>query len=93
MKTTYDTDSFTETDIPMKNCIRLVILGAPKAGKTCVSNWLLSRPFEDYYIPTIENFHKKIFKIRGEMHSLEILDTSGNDPFPAMKKLNIMTGN
>ena len=73
--------------------------------------------FDDSYIPTIESFHKKIFKIRGEIFRLDILgkltssnksadlyskiltliliqklDTSGNDPFPAIKKLNIMTG-
>ena len=34
-----------------------------------------------------------MFKIRGEIFRLDILDTSGNDPFPAIKKLNIMTGN
>jgi hypothetical protein len=49
--------------------------------------------FNDSYIPTIEGFHKKMFKIRGEIFRLDILDTSGNDPFPAIKKLNIMTGN
>lgn len=43
-------------------------------------------------MPTIEDFHKKVFKIRGDVYRLDILDTSGNDPFPAMKKLNIMTG-
>jgi hypothetical protein len=48
--------------------------------------------FNDSYIPTIEGFHKKMFKIRGEIFRLDILDTSGNDPFPAIKKLNIMTG-
>ena len=33
-----------------------------------------------------------MFKIRGEIFRLDILDTSGNDPYPAIKKLNIMTG-
>jgi small GTP-binding protein len=56
-------------------------------------NWFLSEPVKnDCYIPTIENFHKTIYKIRGEIFSIDILDTSGHDPYPAMKKLNIMTG-
>ncbi len=82
---------YSETN-DIKNYYRLVVFGGPKVGKTSIVNWFLSQPVKDCYIPTIENFHKKIFKIRGEVFSLDILDTSGNDPFPAMKKLNIMTG-
>jgi hypothetical protein len=54
---------------------------------------LLVKENEEYFKPMwclIEN--KKMFKIRGEIFRLDILDTSGNDPFPAIKKLNIMTG-
>ena len=76
----------------LKNCYRLVILGAPKVGKTSIVDWFLGQPFKDSYLPTIEDFHRKIYKIKNEMYRLDILDTSGNDPFPAMKKLNIMTG-
>jgi small GTP-binding protein len=76
----------------LKNCYRLVILGDPRVGKTCIINWFLAKSMNDGYIPTIEDFHRKIFKIKGEIYRLDILDTSGNDPFPAMKKLNIMTG-
>ena len=67
-------------------------IGGPRVGKSCIINWLLGMEFNDSYIPTIEGFHKKMFKIRGEIFRLDILDTSGNDPFPAIKKLNIMTG-
>lgn len=66
--------------------------GAPRVGKSCIINWFLGKQIKDSYIPTIEDFHRKIYKIRGEIYRLDILDTSGNDPFPAMKKLNIMTG-
>jgi small GTP-binding protein len=76
----------------LKNSYRLVILGAPKVGKTSIVDWFLGQPFKDSYLPTIEDFHRKIYKIKNEIYRLDILDTSGNDPFPAMKKLNIMTG-
>jgi small GTP-binding protein len=76
----------------LKNCYRMVIMGAPKVGKSSIVDWFLGQPFKDSYIPTIEDFHRKIFKIKGDMYRMDILDTSGNDPFPAMKKLNIMTG-
>ena len=52
----------------------------------------MGRTYKDTYIPTIEDFHRKIYKIRGEIFRLDILDMSGNDPFPAMKNLNIMIG-
>lgn len=82
----------SNNEVSLKNSFRLVILGAPRVGKTCIINWFLGNQFKDSYLPTIEDFHRKIYKIKGEIYRLDILDTSGNDPFPAMKKLNIMTG-
>lgn len=70
----------------------VVVPGAPKVGKSSILNWFLGKNVDHSYVPTIEDFHKKVFKIRGDVYRLDILDTSGNDPFPAMKKLNIMTG-
>jgi RAS, dexamethasone-induced Ras-related protein 1 len=80
-------------DLIVVNKIDLSIKGSPMVGKTSIINWFLSREYRDSYIPTIEDFHRKIYKIKGEVYRLDILDTSGNDPFPAMKKLNIMTSN
>ena len=79
-------------EVTLKNSFRLVALGASRVGKTSIVKWFLGEEFQEGYIPTIEDFHRKIFKIKGEIYRLDILDTSGNDPFPAMKKLNIMLG-
>nr|CAD7588352.1 unnamed protein product [Timema genevievae] len=62
---------------------------------TCVVlalNRFLNNKFEDSYTPTIEDFHRKLYRIRGEVHQLDILDTSGNHPFPAMRRLSFLTG-
>ncbi|KAK0078352.1 hypothetical protein PV325_002655 [Microctonus aethiopoides] len=53
----------------------------------------LSNKFEESYTPTIEDFHRKLYRIRGEVHQLDLLDTSGNHPFPAMRRLSFLTGN
>lgn len=65
-------------EISPKNCLRFVLMGKSRSGKSQVVNWLLSRRFNDSYFPTIEDFHVKIFKIKGETYRIEILDTSGN---------------
>lgn len=78
---------------PEENCRRLVILGSSKVGKTSIVSRFLNNKFDDNYTPTIEDFHRKIYKIRGEAYRLDILDTSGNHPFPAMRRLSFITGN
>lgn len=75
-----------------QNCHRLVILGSAKVGKTAIVNRFLNNKYDDKYTPTIEDFHRKVYKIRGETYRLDILDTSGNNPFPAMKRLSLLTG-
>ncbi|XP_069917840.1 dexamethasone-induced Ras-related protein 1 isoform X2 [Oryctolagus cuniculus] len=81
----------SELSIPAKNCYRMVVLGSSKVGKTAIVSRFLTGRFEDAYTPTIEDFHRKFYSIRGELYQLDILDTSGNHPFPAMRRLSILT--
>ncbi|CAL4101562.1 unnamed protein product, partial [Meganyctiphanes norvegica] len=75
-----------------KNCFRLVILGSSRVGKTSIVSRFLNNKFDDTYTPTIEDFHRKLYRIRGDVYQLDILDTSGNHPFPAMRRLSFLTG-
>ncbi|XP_060577669.1 GTP-binding protein Rhes-like isoform X2 [Ruditapes philippinarum] len=77
---------------PDENCRRLVVLGSSKVGKTSIVSRFLNNKYDETYTPTIEDFHRKIYKIRGEAYRLDILDTSGNHPFPAMRRLSFITG-
>lgn len=79
-------------DIPAKNCYRMVILGSTKVGKSAIVSRFLNGRFEEQYTPTIEDFHRKLYSIKGDVYQLDILDTSGNHPFPAMRRLSILTG-
>lgn len=78
--------------IPAKNCYRMVILGSTKVGKTAIVSRFLNGRFDEQYTPTIEDFHRKLYRIKGDVYQLDILDTSGNHPFPAMRRLSILTG-
>ncbi|XP_036152223.1 dexamethasone-induced Ras-related protein 1 [Myotis myotis] len=84
--------SNSELSIPARNCSRLVILGSSKVGKTAIVSRFLTGRFEDTYTPTVEDFHRKFYAIRGELYQLDILDTSGHHPFPATRRLSILTG-
>ena len=77
---------------PAKNCHRLIILGSAQVGKTAIIKRFLVNKFDEKYTPTIEDFHRKVYRIKGEPYRLDILDTSGNDPFPAMRRLCLLTG-
>lgn len=81
-----------EFDIPTKNCYRMVILGSTKVGKSAIVSRFLYGKFDEEYTPTIEDFHRKLYSIKGDVYQLDILDTSGNHPFPAMRRLSILTG-
>jgi hypothetical protein len=77
---------------PPQNCRRLVVLGSPGVGKTAIVSRFLYNSYDDKYTPTIEDFHRKIYRIKGEAYRLDILDTSGLQPFPAMRRLSLLTG-
>ncbi|KAI8494828.1 Dexamethasone-induced Ras- protein 1 [Branchiostoma belcheri] len=80
-----------ECAAPPKNCFRLVVLGTARVGKTAIVSRFLFNQYDDQYTPTIEDFHRKMYRIRGEVYRLDILDTSGVHPFPAMRRLSFLT--
>eukprot|EP00066_Takifugu_rubripes_P002692 XP_003964776.1 PREDICTED: dexamethasone-induced Ras-related protein 1-like [Takifugu rubripes] len=75
-----------------RNCHRVVVLGAPKVGKTNILQRFLGGEFEEGYEPTTEDFHRKLFYIRGQAYQIDLLDASGERNFPAKRRLSILTG-
>ncbi|KAL7888710.1 hypothetical protein AOLI_G00036840 [Acnodon oligacanthus] len=53
-------------------------MGKSKVGKSAIVSWFLNGRSEEQYTPTIEDFHRKLYSIRGDVYQLDILDTSGN---------------
>ncbi|KAL1005615.1 hypothetical protein UPYG_G00061370 [Umbra pygmaea] len=75
-----------------QNCKRIVVLGAPRVGKTSILRRYLRDGFAEEYQPTSEDFLRKMFHIRGETYQIDILDASGERSFPAKRRLSILTG-
>ncbi|XP_036412987.1 dexamethasone-induced Ras-related protein 1 [Colossoma macropomum] len=75
-----------------RNCRRVVVLGAPRVGKTSILRRFLREDFEERYEPTREDFHRKLYHIRGEAYQIDILDPAGEREFPAKRRLTILTG-
>ncbi|KAK2509261.1 hypothetical protein MC885_019050 [Smutsia gigantea] len=74
--------------VPAKNSYRMVVLGASRVGKSSIVSRFLNGRFEDQYTPTIEDFHRKVYNIRGDMYQLDILDTLDNrESFDEVKRL------
>ncbi|KAM7008723.1 GTP-binding protein Rhes [Tautogolabrus adspersus] len=74
------------------NCKRIVVLGAPRVGKTSILRRYLRDGFVEDYNPTSEDFLRKLFRIRGETYQIDILDASRERDFPAKRRLSILTG-
>ncbi|XP_033826225.1 GTP-binding protein Rhes [Periophthalmus magnuspinnatus] len=85
------TDSTVYTTKP-QNCKRIVVLGAPRVGKTSILRRYLRDGFVEEYNPTSEDFLRKLFRIRGETYQIDILDASKERDFPAKRRLSILTG-
>lgn len=75
-----------------QNCRRLVVLGGPRVGKTAILRRFLRDGFNEQYEPTREDFHRKVYNIRGETYQIDILDAAGERDFPAKRRLSILTG-
>ncbi|RWS12367.1 GTP-binding protein Di-Ras2-like protein [Dinothrombium tinctorium] len=76
-----------------KDRYRLVVMGSAKVGKTAIIKQFLYETFPEEHNPTVEELHKSEFDIKDiGLIGVEILDTSGSFPFPAMNRLAIASG-
>ncbi|KAI2806396.1 hypothetical protein RDWZM_006637 [Blomia tropicalis] len=73
---------------------RVVILGGARVGKTSIVRRLLSETFPGQHVPTVEELYQIEYKMRNMDLTLllDLLDTSGSYPFPAMRDLAIRSG-
>ncbi|XP_051242627.1 RASD family member 3 [Dicentrarchus labrax] len=73
------------------NTVRLVFLGAAGVGKSALIHRFLHDRFQHKYTRTVEELHVLEYDTAGSAGKmrLEILDTSGSYPFPAMRELSI----
>ncbi|KAG7248813.1 hypothetical protein CRUP_030879 [Coryphaenoides rupestris] len=72
-----------------KTEIRLVFLGAAGVGKTALIHRFLRDTFEPKHRRTVEELHRRQYRVGGATVTVEILDTSGSYSFPAMRRLSI----
>ncbi|KAK6625240.1 hypothetical protein RUM43_005534 [Polyplax serrata] len=68
---------------------KIVVMGSPRTGKSSIIQQFLSNTFSPKYKRTIEEMHIGDFDVNGVHLTLEILDTSGENEFPAMRNLSI----
>ncbi|XP_037286532.2 GTP-binding protein Rhes [Rhipicephalus microplus] len=76
---------------PAKDQYRVVVLGAARVGKTAIVHQFLYDEFPADYFATVEEFHTGEYEVNGASLTLDIVDTSGSYPFPAMRRLAITT--
>ncbi|XP_045462219.1 GTP-binding protein Di-Ras2 [Harmonia axyridis] len=70
---------------------RLVVLGGAGVGKSCIVKRFLDNTYSDKYRSTIEDLYSKEFDLGHMSLKVDILDTSGEMEFPAMRRLCIAT--
>lgn len=72
---------------------RVVVMGSAKVGKTSIITQFLYDKYSTKYRETVEELHRGEYELPdGASLTLDILDTSGAFPFPAMRALSISTG-
>ena len=68
-------------------------MGAAGVGKSCIISQFLYDTYTAKYHATVEELHRKEYEVNGNNLTLDILDTSGANEFPAMRQLSISKGN
>lgn len=70
--------------------LNVVLLGAPKVGKSSLVSQFLWRIFKSNYKCTVEDFNWIEYEFEGtKTFWLKLIDTSGSCDFPAMRDYNI----
>ena len=74
------------------NTYKLVMLGGGAVGKSAITVQLVSGHFVQIYDPTIEDSYRTSISVDGEMVSLDILDTAGQDEYTALRDQYMRSG-
>lgn len=73
--------------------LEVVLLGAPRVGKTAIAEQFLYRQFRESYKETVEEFHWIEYECDdGRTFMLKLIDTSGSHEFLAMRNLYLQKG-
>eukprot|EP00761_Pharyngomonas_kirbyi_P012179 gb/GECH01012206.1/.p1 GENE.gb/GECH01012206.1/~~gb/GECH01012206.1/.p1 ORF type:complete len:219 (+),score=52.09 gb/GECH01012206.1/:1-657(+) len=75
-----------------KGEIKLVLLGSGSVGKSAITIRFITGNFVETYDPTIEDAYRKELEVDGSTHTLDILDTAGQEEFHSMRGEYIRDG-
>ena len=67
---------------------KLVIVGDGAVGKTCLLYRYTQNTFPNSYVPTVFDNLQHNAVVDGESHSLEIIDTSGQEGYDGLRPLS-----
>ena len=74
------------------NVIKLVMLGEGAVGKSAITVQLVSGHFVQIYDPTIEDSYRTSINVDGEVVSLDIRDTAGQEEYAALRDQYMRNG-
>ncbi|XP_074649168.1 GTP-binding protein Di-Ras1-like [Tubulanus polymorphus] len=91
MSHSYNKKSFQCRRDTQKNSYRIVFMGGKGVGKTAIIKRHIHNVFPVRHVPTVEDLYRVVMKTKddGTRMTLDILDTSGDGQFPAMRALAI----
>jgi len=69
----------------MENPLKLCILGPGGVGKSCILLRLTRNIFADYLDSTIEDSHRHVITVDGQIVTLDVLDTAGQEEFDGLR--------
>ena len=65
------------------------VFGDARVGKSALIKSFLDHEFSEDYEPTIEEYYSKHIEYNDRHYELNIIDTSGTENFPAMRRVDI----
>jgi len=71
---------------------RIVVVGAGGVGKSALTVRFIQGNFVEKYDPTIEDSYRKQVEVDGQLCTLDILDTAGQEEYSAMRDQYMRTG-
>jgi len=70
----------------------VVVLGSGGVGKSALTIQFIQGNFVEKYDPTIEDSYRKQVEVDGQLCTLDILDTAGQEEYSAMRDQYMRTG-